>query len=158
MLTLLASLGRWGRLFDRIGVLQFRVVNICAWCVGLLFGLLGTLVLVGERGDFPGYYVLAVVLFVGRGLLYGLAEGGGKIAWNLGHLHFAKSEEAEVYMGIHVFLTGVRGLVAPLFGMWLWTVIGWRVWGVAIGFGLLSLILYRRLAREEMDQHRGDRC
>ncbi len=152
MLMLLGTLGRWGQLFDRIGVIQFRVVNIYAWCAGLLFGLFGTLVLVGERGDQPGYYLLAVLLFVLRGLLYGVASGGGKIAWNLGHLHFAKAEQAEVYMGIHVFLTGIRGLAAPLFGMWLWTVIGWPVWGVAIGFGLLSLVLYVRLAREERSE------
>ncbi len=149
MLVLLGTLGRWGKLFDRIGVLQFRVVNLYAWCAGLLFGLLGTLVLVGDRGDSPGYYLLAVTMFVLRGLLYGVASGGGKIAWNLGHLHFAKAEQAEIYMGIHVFLTGIRGLAAPLFGMWLWTVIGWPVWGVAIGFGLVSLVLYVRMANEE---------
>jgi len=49
MLMLLGSLAWWGRLFDRIGVLRFRVVNIYVWCAGLLFGLLGTVVLVGGR-------------------------------------------------------------------------------------------------------------
>jgi len=78
-----------------------------------------------------------------------LAQAGGKLAWNLGHLHFAQADQAEIYMGIHVFLTGVRGVIAPLAGMLLWRTIGWPVWLIAIAFALASLTLYAMLAREE---------
>ena len=52
-------------------------------------------------------------------------------------------------MGIHVFLAGVRGLIAPLAGMWLWTVIGWPVWLIALGLALSGLWVYASLARLE---------
>ncbi|MFQ5591349.1 MAG: MFS transporter, partial [Phycisphaerae bacterium] len=52
-------------------------------------------------------------------------------------------------MGIHVSLTGVRGLIAPLAGMWLWNRIGWPVWLVAVGLSLVSLTMYAAMARRE---------
>jgi hypothetical protein len=98
----------------------------------------------------PTYLPIAVALFALRGLLHGVSQGGGSLAWNLGHLHFAKADEAEVYMGIHVFLAGVRGLIAPLAGMWLWTVIGWPVWLIALALALSGLAVYASLARLEV--------
>ena len=92
--------------------------------------------------------VAAVVLFALRAVVNGVAQGGGTLAWNLGHLHFASSGNADVYMGIHVFLAGVRGLIAPLAGMWLYTCIGSWIWLVAIVMSLSSLSIYHDLAEE----------
>ena len=110
-LLLLGSISRWGRLFDRLGVVRFRVVNVMCWISSLSFGLLATLVIVYRDILGPGFVIWAVLLFAIRGLLYGLGMGGGRLAWNIGHLHFSRSEEAEIYMGIHVSLTGIRGPV-----------------------------------------------
>ena len=79
----------------------------------------------------------------------GLGLGGGALAWNLGHLHFAHPQEAEVYMGVHVTLTGVRGLIMPFVGIWLWTVAGWWVWLLACLLSLSGLMGYVSMAREE---------
>jgi hypothetical protein len=75
--------------------------------------------------------------------------GGGALAWNLGHLHFAPPEKAEIYMGVHVALSGARGLIAPLGGMWLWNKIGWPMWLIAIAFALCSLCMFASQARRE---------
>ena len=40
----------------------------------------------------------------------GVARGGGSLAWQLGHNDFARADQLSAYMGIHVTLTGVRGL------------------------------------------------
>lgn len=149
ILGLLGSIGRWGKLFDGLGVTRFRVVNVVGWTISILFGMFGTLVVVYESRVGPSFYPLAVALLAVRGLLHGVSQGGGTIAWNLGHLHFARPEEAEVYMGIHVFLAGVRGLIAPLGGMWLWIVIGWWVWPIALAFVLSGLYFYAALAKRE---------
>ena len=101
------------------------------------------------------FIVWAVLCFAARGICFGLGMGGGKLAWNLGHLHFAPREEAELYMGIHVSLTGLRGLIAPLTGMLLWGLIGWWVWIIAIGIALLSLGMFISLAREEQPLERS---
>lgn len=148
-LSLLGSLSRWGRMFDGLGVLKFRVVNVLCWLVAIVLAMVATELTL--RTPAPGYgmYLLIVGLFALRGIMHGISHGGGTLAWNLGHLHFAQSSDAEVYMGIHVFLAGVRGLVAPLVGMWLWTRGGWSVWVVALSCSLISLTLYGGLARIE---------
>jgi len=156
ILAVLGSLSRWGRLFDGIGVLRFRVVNVVGWTAAILFGMFGTLVTGDALRIGPLYLPIAVVLFALRGLLHGVSQGGGALAWNLGHLHFAKPDEAEVYMGIHVFLAGVRGLIAPLAGMWLWTTIGWPVWLIALGLALSGLAVYAAMARYERAAMSGE--
>lgn len=148
-LAMLGSLRRWGRLFDRIGVLRFRVINIFCWMMALVFGLAATLTTMHAQSAGSGMFLLAVALFVVRALFNGIGLGGGALAWNLGHLHFARPDQAEIYMGIHVSLTGIRGLVAPIGGMWLWRMIGWPVWLIAIAVSVGSWLMYARLAREE---------
>jgi len=149
VLSLLASIRRWGRLFDSLGVLRFRVVNVMCWAASLFFGLLATLVTVYASAIGATFFPLAILLFALRGILHGVSQGGGTLAWNLGHLHFARPEEAEMYMGIHVFLAGVRGLIAPLGGMWLWANFGWGVWIIALALNFTGLFFYHSLARHE---------
>lgn len=148
ILALLGSLRRWGQLFDSLGVLRFRVVNVICWTVSLALGLAGTMVTRAGAGLEPFLFITAIVLFGLRGVVNGVAQGGGTLAWNLGHLHFARDGKTDVYMGIHVFLAGVRGLIAPLAGMWLYTYIGSWIWLVAIGMSLSSLSIYHDLAEE----------
>jgi hypothetical protein len=58
-------------------------------------------------------------------------------------------------MGIHVSLTGMRGLIAPLLGMWMFRAIGWPVWLVSLTLSLSAVSMYRRLAR--LERRAGDR-
>jgi len=148
-LALLGSIGRWGRLFDRVGVLRFRVVNVACWAVSLALGAVATLAIVHLDWIGPGMFPMIVLLFAVRGLFNGLGLGGGALAWNIGHLHFARPDEAEVYMGIHVSLTGIRGLFAPLVGIWLWNAIGWMAWLVALVLCLGGLVIFWWMARSE---------
>lgn len=148
VLALLGSLRRWGLLFDSLGVLRFRVLNVVCWTVSLALGFAGTLLTRAGGEQSPAFFTAAVVLFALRGVVNGVAQGGGTLAWNLGHLHFASAGNADVYMGIHVFLAGVRGLIAPLAGMWLYFYLGSWVWFVAILMSLSSLWLYHDLAGE----------
>lgn len=154
-LTRLGSLPRWAKHFDRVGVVRFRVMNVACWTVSLAFGWAATMVVL--QGDAIGgsYVALAAGLFAMRGLVGGLALGGGAIAWNLGHLHFSKSEQAEVYMGVHVFLTGCRGILAPSLGMFLWKTTGLFTWVVAITLSVLSGYLFRLMSREEQEEARA---
>ena len=50
-------------------------------------------------------------------IVLGVALGGGRLGWNLGHNDFSSTQESSDYMGIHVTLTGVRGLIMPLLGV-----------------------------------------
>ena len=61
-------------------------------------------------------------LALGR-VITGIVNGGGSLAWQLGHNDFAPRDQLADYMGIHVTLTGVRGAFAPFLGMALY--LGW---------------------------------
>jgi len=99
----------------------------------------------------PLYVVFGVALFACFAVMRGLCFAGGTIAWNLGHLHFARPDDAEAYMGIHVSLTGLRGLIMPAIGMALWVTIGWWVWVVSAAFSVLALVAFVLLDRAERE-------
>jgi hypothetical protein len=95
-----------------------------------------------------------IVLALGRAT-FGVAQGAGNLAWNLGHNDFASRRMVAVYMGAHVMLTGVRGSFAPFLGMALyagWNAftlpgLGWQVPGFAgIGVHLFAVSAVMALA------------
>jgi hypothetical protein len=77
-------------------------------------------------------------------VIQGLAFGGGVLAWNLGHLDFAPAHRASEYMGVHVTLTGLRGLIAPFLAVGIWKGLeylspGAGAWTFAFCAGLSAL-------------------
>ncbi len=90
----------WSRLLSRWHVVQFRTVH--AWVFALANGMFLVAALLRD----PTILYLAA-------MVQGFAFGGGALAWTLGHLDFAPPNRASQYMGVHVTLTGVRGLIAP---------------------------------------------
>lgn len=146
----------WAKLFDRVGVLRFRKANTLCWCGSLFFcglGALGAVYAADAAADPAGAATIAFGLtmaayWIGR-LFDGLAQSGGAIAWNIGHLHFAEDDRAELYMGIHVSLTGLRGLVAPFLGTVLYSFIDWGVFALGVGIAAIGYIIFARLAAEE---------
>ena len=76
-------------------------------------------------------------------MVLGVGRGGGALAWNLGHNDFASEERSVDYMSVHVTLTGIRGLIAPLAGVGLYGFLeasqpGTGAWSLALPF-LLTL-------------------
>lgn len=143
-LTALLTIGPWARLFDRVGVLRFRVVNSVYWLASLAFAAVALFVGTRTGGGWIGPALL--ILAAGR-LLTGAGRGGGSIAWNLGHLQFAREHNAELYMGIHVALTGLRGLIMPFVGAFVYNAVGAGVMGIALVLGTAALVSFRQLAR-----------
>ena len=94
------SLGFWGKVFDRIDIVRYRVVT--SFCIGLGF------LVYGSSSVFWGAILASV--------LWGMGRGGGQLAWKIGVLAFCDEKRASSYLGIHTFLTGVRGVIAPFLG------------------------------------------
>lgn len=94
------SIPLWARLLDRVHVIQFRKIH--SWFFVVACGVTTAAV----YANTPGLLMVSAVV-------QGLAFGGGALAWTLGHLDFAPAARASEYMGVHVTLTGVRGLIAP---------------------------------------------
>jgi len=64
--------------------------------------------------------------------------GGGTLAWNLGHVDFARASETSQYMATHVTLNGVRGLLAPLLAVTLYEV--FRASGLHAPTGVMIVV------------------
>jgi len=98
----------WARLLNKTHVLTFRSIHswffvVSSLCIGISIALHAV----------SGLWIGAIIRGVGF--------GGGVLAWNLGHQDYAPVEQSGRYMGLHVTLTGIRGLLAPAFGMGLYT-------------------------------------
>lgn len=102
------TLPLWARVLDRNHILRFRAYHSWLFVFANLFTFLGLM-----------WHSLALLVLAR--LILGVAFGGGMIAWDLGHHDFADRQRASVYMGIHVTLTGIRGVIAPFLGVWLFT-------------------------------------
>jgi MFS family permease len=94
----------WARMFDRGHILQYRSRQ--CWALVAAIALLTLAVLARQ-----------VWLLWPGALLIGISYAGANLGWNLGHNDFASLGRAQHYMGVHVTLTGVRGLIAPTLGM-----------------------------------------
>ena len=97
-----------------------------------------------------GESVVAVIIVFVAYTIFGLAMTGVNMAWNMSSIFFAGNEDAAMYQSVHVTLTGVRGLVAPVLGFTLLRLIGIEsVFIVAAGFLALASIMsfrdYRKL-------------
>ncbi len=114
----------WARFYDRVHIVEFRVYH--AWS----FVLASACFLIGCINQEVSWLVAGSVLL-------GVSYAGGQLGWNLGHNDFARPEQAALYMGVHVTLTGMRGLAAPLIGVALYRLLETRF----PGYGHLALIV-----------------
>lgn len=88
----------WGWLFDHMNFFALRVAVNVGFALGIVtFFTSDTL---------PGLLVGAV--------FYGVSGAGADVAWSLWVTKIAPSRSVAEYMSVHTFLTGLRGLAAPL--------------------------------------------
>jgi hypothetical protein len=104
MLTLPVFVPFWARIFDRQHTVTFRSQQ--GWVMVGAYVLSSIGVLFAWP---PGLWAGAILL--------GAALAGASFGWNLGHQDFAAPGRAQQYMGVHVTLAGLRGMIAPPFGM-----------------------------------------
>ena len=88
----------WGYLFDHANFFALRI----ALNVGFALGILAFFFSPTKSG-----------LIVGA-IVYGISNAGGDVAWSLWVTKFAPAERVADYMSIHTFLTGLRGVLAPM--------------------------------------------
>ncbi len=77
----------------------------------LVLGLYPLLIAMGGVFETAG-----IPLFYAAFCVYSIAMAGVNISWNMSSLHFAPAGQAATYQGLHLTLTAVRGLLAPLLG------------------------------------------
>jgi MFS family permease len=133
----LVSVLMWGPLFDRLDFLWLRLI---------LNGLFALSIL--------SFFTASLPLQVLGSVLFGMARGGGLIAWNLWVTKYAPPHRTADYMAVHTFLTGVRGISAPFIAYALLD--GWPLsWVIRLGVALIvlaSLMLAVLLRRGDRGQ------
>ena len=100
----------WAHYLDRVHIVEFRTRQAGFWVLS-------------QAATWLGAWAGSLALVALGRVVLGLARGGGSLAWNLGHNDFASQRNLAAYMGLHVTLTGLRGLFAPFLGMLLF--VGW---------------------------------
>jgi MFS family permease len=123
----LTTMPLWARYLDKVHVTEFRARQNAGWVVGVLI-------------MFWGAWTFSLWWLVLGRVITGIVNGGGSLAWQLGHNDFAPRDQISTYMGIHVTLTGVRGAFAPFLGMALY--LGWDAKGSVPGSTGLSAWLF----------------
>ena len=140
----------WGRLIDRFGA-----ILTAAFAYGILILWALSMVAIAIVANIPEIKHYAMWIFYLSYAVKGVAMSGIDIVWNLGALEFAgktkpgqKGQPGAVrrFMSVHVFVAGLRGLVAPTLGVSLLVLFGaYASFGVASMFFVAACLLMLRL-------------
>ena len=133
-----------GKLHDRLHPFRFISASFALLMVFPLLFISSSL--------WVGSPIAVVIVFIAY-LIFGIAMTGVNIAWNMSSIFFAGKDDASMYQSVHVTMTGIRGLIAPVLGFTLLKVFNISVvFFVAAGFlawaSLISLRDHRRLAKQ----------
>jgi MFS family permease len=88
----------WGYLFDHMNFFSLRVTLNIGFAIGIFTFF--------TSNSFAGLVTGAIV--------FGICNAGGDVAWSLWVTKFAPPGRVADYMSVHTFLTGVRGVLAPM--------------------------------------------
>ena len=137
----------WSPFFDRVGIFRFRVWNSGAWA--LSYGAIAVAMLVLSLPWTTNIVTVAILFIVLARFLRGVAASAGQLAWPLGHLAFAQPHNANLYFGVHVGLTGLRGATMPLISQILQKTIGNVILGGGLLLAFAAHIMFRRLVHHD---------
>jgi len=104
LLVMPLTIPLWARLLDSRHVVHYRAKQ--SWAATAMIAV----VLIAVTTQTHGLLWLSAVM-------YGVAQSGGMLGWNIGHHDFAPPERAAEYMSVHMTLTGLRGLMMPVVGI-----------------------------------------
>jgi len=109
---------------------------------------------------YGGVYQELWPFFIGT-LIHSCSVAGGSINWLTGSFYFAGPELSALYSGIHVFLTGIRGILVPVIGRMIYISgpIGWGFYGlgqgpwiflICVALSLIAALIFFYAQHQEM--------
>jgi len=110
----------FGKLLSNIDPRRFAAITFAALFMYIFFLLMTDFFpAYVEVWGLKIYYMLIVSFF-----FYGIFAATMALLWFIGSAYFCKPEEADDYQSVHLSLTGVRSLFAPIFGVYFYELIG----------------------------------
>ena len=88
----------WGMLFDRMNFFALRVVLNAGFALSIL----------------TFFFSSSLTGLVAGAIIFGISNSGGDVAWGLWVTKLAPPARVADYMSVHVFFTGLRGVIAPV--------------------------------------------
>jgi len=88
----------WGVLFDRMNFFTLRVVLNAGFALSIL----------------TFFFSSTLTGLVAGAIIFGISNSGGDVAWGLWVTKLAPAARVADYMSVHVFFTGLRGVIAPV--------------------------------------------
>ncbi len=143
----------FGRLLGNIDPRKFAVLTYASIAAYIFFVLLTRYFPAHvEVAGITIYYSLLFYI-----LLHGIFAASMVLLWNIGSAYFCKPDEAGTYQSLHLSLTGVRAIFAPLLGVLFYEMFGFTVtFAIAIFSLLLAMGLmvwsYRREGKNKSGQ------
>lgn len=125
MTLLMAPLA--GRLFDHMLISRYRTINCGMWAVAKVLLFLGA-------------YFESWPIVIAAAVAQGMGMSTGSIAFSLGHTYYSTPERSHDYMGIHLSLQGIRGVIGPFVGVLLLNAIGISVLPLAAGIMVIACV------------------
>lgn len=112
----------FGKLLSNIDPRRFAALTFGALFMYIFFLLMTDYF--PEYFEFYGikiYYMLILSF-----MFYGIFAATMALLWFIGSAYFCKPEEADDYQSVHLSLTGVRSLFAPVFGVYFYELMGFK--------------------------------
>ncbi|MFC2131612.1 MFS transporter [Bacteroidota bacterium] len=126
----------FGKLIDRIDPRKFAAFTFFTLLMYLFFmGLTEYYPYYIDFGNYRFYYLL-IISFAWNGLFAATMS----LLWNIGSSYFCKNNDADAYQSVHLSMVGLRGMIAPLFGIWLYEYLGFSAVFV-LGVFLLAVAI-----------------
>lgn len=84
-------------------------------------------------------------LLVAGYIFHGLFNASMGLIWGIGSSYFAPPEEAARYHAVHLSLTGLRGIVGPLLGVWIYQLSGfYGAFGASVIMQVFAMWIMKR--------------
>lgn len=140
----------FGRILGKIDPRKFAVLTFSSLGMYLFFLMLTQYF--PQHIEFQGLKLYFTLIFYV--IFHGIFAGTMVLLWNIGSAYFGKVDEADIYQSTHLFLTGVRALFAPIFGIYLLEIRGFTTaFLTAIGFVVVAIaILLWSYSRSKSNQ------
>jgi Na+/melibiose symporter-like transporter len=143
-----------GRLLGNIDPRKFASITFGSLFLYTLFLLLTDIFPVHFEGWNITFYPVLLVAFV----FYGIFAATMVLLWNIGSAYFCQPEEADDYQSVHLSLTGLRAIIAPIFGVFFYELMGFRgtfilaMISLAISVGLMRWSYERDKIKKDKSQ------
>jgi len=122
----------FGRLIGKIDPRKFAIITFLSMFMYVFF--------MAATAYFPASFnfwnIQFFYMMIGYIIFHGVFAATMSLLWSIGSAYFCNKEDAGLYQSIHLSLTGLRALIAPIMG-----IIFFEMWGFTAAFSLTMSLL-----------------